>query len=153
MLHWLKKKAIDLFSPQDKERIVTAIKSAEHQTSGEIRVYIESECSHTDSLHRAIEVFDNLGMYKTDKRNGVLIYVAMKTRKLAVYGDEGIYQQVGKEFWDNQVEKMIHYFNRNDYPEGIATIVKEVGDALKQHFPYDAQTDKNELPDDIVFGN
>ena len=153
MLHWFKKKAIDFFSPQDKEQIVAAIKEAEHQTSGEIRVYIESECSYTDSLNRAIELFDNLEMYKTDKRNGVLIYVAMKTRKLAVYGDEGIYQQVGKGFWDGQIDKMIHHFNKNDYAEGIATVVSEVGNALKQHFPYNAQTDVNELPDDIVFGN
>lgn len=153
MLHWFKKKAKDFFSLQEKEQIVTAIKNAEHQTSGELRVYIESDCYYPDAMRRAIEVFENLEMYKTENRNGVLIYVAMNTRKLAIYGDEGIYQQLGKEFWDNQTEKLIHYFNKNDYADGIATIVDEVGKVLKQYFPYDNQKDENELLNDIVFGN
>jgi len=153
MFQFFKRKAVDFFSPQDKEQIVDAIKKAEHKTSGEIRVYIESDCNHTNAIDRAIEIFEDLEIYNTKQRNGVLVYVAIKARKLAIYGDQGIYESVGKEFWDAQVEKMIHVFNKNDYAEGIATIVKEIGDALRKHFPYDAQTDVNELPDDIVFGN
>ena len=153
MFQFFKRKAVDFFSPQDKEQIVDAIKKAEHKTSGEIRVYIESDCNHTNAIDRAIEIFEDLEIYKTKQRNGVLVYVAIKARKLAIYGDQGIYESVGKEFWDAQVEKMVHFFNKNDYAEGIATIVKEIGDALRKHFPYDAQKDVNELPDDIVFGN
>ncbi len=153
MFNLFKRKAVDFFSPQDKEQIVNAIKKAEHKTSGEIRVYIESDCNHTNAIDRAVEIFEDLEIYKTKQRNGVLVYVAIKARKLAIYGDQGIYESVGKEFWDAQVEKMIHFFNKNDYAEGIGAIVTEVGDALRKHFPYDAQTDVNELPDDIVFGN
>jgi len=153
MLNLFKRKAVDFFSPQDKEQIVAAIKKAEHKTSGEIRVYIESEYTATDTLTRAIEVFEDLEIYKTKERNGVLVYVAIKSRKLAIYGDEGIYERVGKEFWEKKVDKMIHFFNKNDYAEGIATIVEEVGEALRKHFPFDKKNDINELPDDIVFGN
>ena len=153
MFNLFKRKAVDFFSPHEKEQIVEAIKKAEHNTSGEIRVYIESECEHNNAIDRAMELFGDLEMYKTEQRNGVLVYVAIRTRKLAIFGDQGIYEQVGKEFWDEQVAKMIHFFNKNDYSEGIATIVEEVGDALRAHFPYNAQKDVNELPDDIVFGN
>ena len=152
MLPWFKKKAIDFFSIQEKERIVAAIKDAEHQTSGEIRIHIESKCLSNTPLNRAVELFSSLEMYKTNGRNGVLIYVAMKSKKLAIYGDEGIHQQIGKEFWNNQIEMMVHYFNANDFVEGIVATVGEVGNVLKEHFPYDNKNDINELPDDILFG-
>ena len=153
MFNLFKRKAKDFFSPQEKELIVAAIKKAEHRTSGEIRVFIESECTAIDALNRAIEVFEDLEMYKTEQQNGVVVYVAIKTRKLAIYGDKGIYERAGEAFWDKQVEKMIHFFNKNDYAEGIATVVEEVGEALRTFFPYDKENDVNELPDDIVFGN
>ena len=151
-MSWFKKQASDLFSEKEKEQIVTAIQNAEHQTSGEIRVYIESDCPKTETLDRAIELFGELEMHKTQERNGVLVYVAIKAKKLAIYGDSGIYERVGKDFWNQQIAKMVQFFNKKDYAQGIATIVEEVGEALKKNFPYDKQSDINELPDDIVFG-
>ena len=82
----------------------------------------------------------------------MLVYVAMKDRQLAVYGDEGIHQKVGDAFWNSAVKEMLQHFNSKNYSQGIATIVSQIGEALQQHFPYDAKTDINELPDDIVFG-
>jgi len=149
---WFKKKASDLFSEKEKEQIVTAIKNSEHQTSGEIRVYIESECPKQESLERAIELFGQLEMYKTKERNGVLVYVAIKTKKLAIYGDTGIYERLGKDFWNQQVTKILPFFNRNNYAKGIAAIVEEIGEALKKHFPYDNKSVINEVPDEIIFG-
>jgi len=149
---WFKKKASDLFSAKEKEQIVAAIKSAEHQTSGEIRVYIESDCPNPETLDRTKELFGDLDMRNTQERNAVLVYVAIKAKKLAIYGDVGIYERVGKDFWNQQVERMLHFFNKKDYAKGIATIVDEIGEVLKRNFPYDKQIDINELPDDIVFG-
>jgi len=149
---WFKKKASELFSVKEKEEIVTAIKNAEHQTSGEIRVYIESECPKQESIERAIELFGQLEMYKTKERNGVLVYVAIKAKKLAIYGDTGIYERVGKDFWYQQVTKILPFFNSKDYAKGIAAIVEEIGEALKKNFPYNKLSDLNELPDEIIFG-
>ena len=149
---WFKKKASDLFSEKEEEQIVSAIKNAEHQTSGEIRVYIESDCPKHESLERAIELFGQLEMYKTKERNGVLVYVAIKTKKLAIYGDTGIYERLGKDFWNQQVTKILPFFNRNNYAKGIAAIVEEIGEALKKHFPYDNKSVINEVPDEIIFG-
>ena len=105
-----------------------------------------------DPLMRAAEVFHVLKMTETTARNGVLVYVAMKDRQLAVYGDEGIHAKVGNAFWNMQVQKMLEHFNKNNYARGIAQIILELGEALFTHFPYDGKTDKNELPDEIVFG-
>ena len=152
MLELFKKKAPRFFSTEDQDKIVQAIKNAELQTSGEVRVYIESRCRFMDAIDRASELFFGLKMQETAQRNGVLVYVAMKDRQLAVFADEGIYQREGRDFWNGAVKKMLQHFNKENYPEGIATVVQEIGSVLSRHFPYDGATDKNELPDEIVFG-
>ncbi len=151
MLGLFKKKPVNYFSDAEKQIVTQAIEKAEHQTSGEIRVYIESHCK-ADPVTRAKEVFAQLTMHKTAERNGVLVYVAMKDKKLAIFGDEGIHTKVGDAFWQTQVGNILQHFNQQNYAEGIAAIVLEIGEALKTYFPYDEQGDKNELPDDIVFG-
>lgn len=141
-----------LFSEEQQRQIVDAIKSAEQQTSGEIRVYVERRCRYVDPLDRAAEVFAGLQMEKTAARNAVLVYIAVKSRQLALFGDKGIHEKVGDAFWNEQVRNIVGHFSRNDYAGGIARVVGEIGAALKEHFPYDKGTDINELPDDIVFG-
>jgi len=152
MLGLFKRKPVNYFSEQEKELIVQAIQNAESRTSGEVRIFVERRCRFVDPVMRAREVFHGLKMDETDARNGVLVYVAMKDRQLAVYGDEGIHAKVGNAFWNAEVQKMLQQFNKNNYAAGIAQIVHEIGEALITHFPYDAAGDKNELSDDIVFG-
>ena len=141
-----------LFSDEETRLIVKAIRHAEQRTSGEVRVFVESKCSWVDAIDRAAELFFKLQMDKTEHRNGTLVYVAVKDRQLAVFGDEGIHQKVGTAYWNNVVAEMLQSFNRHDYAKGIADCVIQIGDALTTHFPYERDTDKNELPDEIVFG-
>jgi uncharacterized membrane protein len=141
-----------LFDEKQQQQIVAAIQAAEHRTSGEIRVYVESRCRYVNPIHRAAEIFAGLNMEKTAARNGVLVYVALKDRQVALFGDEGINRKVGSAFWNEQVRNILSHFNKADYAGGIARVVTEIGAALQTHFPYDKGTDKNELPDDIVFG-
>lgn len=129
-----------------------AVREAERMTSGEVRVFVESRCRYMDAIDRAAEIFFQLKMDKTVDRNGVLVYVAMKDHQLAVFGDEGIDRKVGKEYWAQELKVMIRAFNRDNYAEGIRLCVEDIGKALHYHFPFNNDTDKNELPDDIVFG-
>jgi uncharacterized membrane protein len=141
-----------LFSEGEKAQIVSAIKDAETRTSGEIRVFIESHCKYVDPLDRAGEIFVSLKMEQTSARNGVLVYVALKDRQLALLGDRGIHEKVGDEFWQREVREILSHFNKSDYAAGIAKVVLDIGEALRLHFPYHEHGDINELPDDIVFG-
>jgi uncharacterized membrane protein len=150
MLSLFKKK--EFFTPEEKQTIVEAVQKAEQRTSGEVRVFVEHRCRYVNAIDRAIEIFENLQMHKTELRNAVLVYVAVKDRQLAVFGDEGIHKKVGDQYWANEIVKMINAFNRDNIAEGICQCVKDIGEALCTHFPYDKNTDKNELPDDIVFG-
>jgi uncharacterized membrane protein len=147
---WKKKK--EFFTAEEQQLIIEAIQNAERMTSGEVRVFVESKCSYMDAIDRAAELFFQLEMQKTDDRNAVLLYVAMKDRQLAVFGDEGIHKKVGDEYWNTEVKKMISNCNRENYAAGIAEVVKDIGVALTKNFPFNNDTDKNELPDDIVFG-
>ncbi|MBS1564903.1 MAG: TPM domain-containing protein [Bacteroidetes bacterium] len=141
-----------LLPAEDEQLVVQAIQASEKRTSGEVRVYIESRCRYVDALDRAAEVFGALKMHETKERNAVLVYVAVKDRQLAVFGDAGIHTRTGQQFWNDTVRVVMKEFNREHYGAGIAGMVTRIGEALQTHFPYNAATDTNELSDDIVFG-
>ena len=142
--------ARDFFTLEEQDDIRQAIMNAELDTSGEIRVHIENVCSG-DVLDRASYLFKNLGMTKTEQRNGVLIYLAVRNRKFAIIGDKGINSVVPPDFWDNIKMKMLDYFRDGNFCEGLIYAITESGKHLKQFFPY-KKDDVNELPDDISFG-
>ncbi len=142
----------DFFSGDEKRRIVEAIRHAEQQTSGEVRVYVESKNPYVATMDRAAEVFYDLKMDKTDHRNAVLLYIATTHKELALFGDEGIYEKAGELFWNNAVKKMLRDFVADDVCAGMIQCITTIGETLKEKFPYNREEDKNELPDEIVFG-
>ena len=139
-----------LLSKQDQQRIVEAIQQAEHQTSGEIRVHVESRCPG-DPLERAKAIFVKLNMHQTAQRNGVIVYLALKDRKLAIWGDKGINEKVPENFWQDVTQKMIDYFKKGKFTEGLVQGIGMIGEKLKAYFPYQ-KDDVNELTDDVSFG-
>ena len=133
-----------------KALIEQAIKEAELDTSGEIRVHLESKCP-SDPLQRAVYIFNYLKMSNTQARNGVLVYVAVESRKFAIIGDAGINNVVPDNFWDDIKDKMRASFLQGNYVEGLVIAIKETGASLKKYFPYQSD-DVNEQPDEISFG-
>jgi uncharacterized membrane protein len=147
-----KRSADTLLTASDKQSLVEAIQLAEKNTSGEIRVYVESKLGKGDALSRATEIFFKHKMNETKDRNAVLVYVAVNDKKLAIYADQAIYEKMGIEFWYSQVQEMTGHFKTMNYVQGISTVIYEIGQALSTHFPYDGATDKNELSDEIMIG-
>lgn len=137
-------------SEKEKKKIVAAIRDAEQTTSGEIRLYIENKCED-EPLKRAFQVFHELEMGKTTQRNGILIYIALDDRKLAIYGDEGIHQKVGDNFWGKELTQLKQHLSKRKNSEGICRCVESIGRQLSTFFPY-LEDDRNELDNDIVFG-
>jgi uncharacterized membrane protein len=116
----------DFFSTEEKNRIVSAIREAEKQTSGEIRVYVESRCRFVEALDRAAEVFTILKMGETTGHNAVLIYLAVKDRQLAIFGDSAIHEKVGEEFWRNEVIHMLTHFQNCHYADATVKVHEEI---------------------------
>ncbi len=138
------------FSQENELQITNAIRVAETNTSGEIRVHIEKHC-RGDVLDRAAYVFAKLEMHKTRLRNGVLFYLAVEDHKFAILGDAGINQKVPENFWEEIKKEMAVKFSEQKFTEGLSTGIKKAGEQLKQHFPWQ-EDDVNELPDEITFG-
>lgn len=144
------KPAKDFFTEEQRDDIRQAILNAELDTSGEIRVHIETTCKG-DVLDRAAYLFDKLGMQKTERRNGVLFYLAVKNRVFGVIGDKGINAVVPGDFWESLKALLMNHFREGHFTEGLIEGIGLVGDKLKKHFPYQTG-DVNELSDDISFG-
>lgn len=142
--------AKDLFTKEEQQQIVDAVKQAELNTSGEIKVHIERKCKE-DVLDHAAFIFEELEMHKTELRNGVLIYLAVEDRQLAILGDAGINLKVPKGFWEDTRDVMISNFKNGDFTKGLSEGIIKAGEQLKEHFPYQ-KDDVNELSDDISFG-
>lgn len=142
--------AKDLFTKEEQQQIVDAVKQAELNTSGEIKVHIEKKCKE-DVLDHAAFMFEQLEMHKTELRNGVLIYLAVEDRQLAILGDAGINLKVPKGFWEATRDVMISNFITGDFAKGLSEGIIKAGEQLKEHFPYQ-KDDVNELSDDISFG-
>jgi uncharacterized membrane protein len=141
----------ELFSPEDQHAIQQAIAAAEGNTSGEIRVHIDHKCSG-DPYERAIQVFQALKMHETSQQNGVLIYVATESHKMAIVGDKGINAVVPHHFWEDERDLMISHFKKGDFVGGLTRGIYLVGEQLKVFFPY-ASDDKNELSNEVTFDN
>jgi len=140
----------NFFTTQEKEDITIAIKNAELDTSGEIRVHIENTCKG-EVKDQAAYFFEKLEMHKTEQRNGVLFYLAVKNRKFAILGDIGINHVVEDNFWDDIRDHMLNHFRENNFVDGLVEGISMAGQQLKKHFPYQTD-DVNELSDEISFG-
>lgn len=141
----------ELFTKDQIKQIEAAIKQAEQNTSGEIRVHIERHIEE-DVLDHAAFIFEQLEMHKTKLRNGVLFLLVVEDRQLAIIGDAGINAKVKEGFWDEIRDHMVAQFKQGKYTEGLTEGILLAGKALKEHFPFDKKNDKNELSDEISFG-
>jgi uncharacterized membrane protein len=143
------------FSKAEQLEIVDAIGAAELNTSGEIRFHVERDVPTKDPINgdayqQARAVFAKLGMHQTESRNGVLIYLAVRTRKFAVVGDEELHKRVGDDFWVDVVKLMTEHFAQDLFGQGVATGITLIGEKLGEFFPYQ-DDDVNELSDEISF--
>lgn len=141
--------AKEAFSKEEQESIVQAIRDAEKNTSGEIRVHLDKVCPG-DPYKRAVKVFENLKMHKTAQRNGVLFYLSIEDHKLAIIGDKGIDEKVPSDFWNVILGDVVQLFKQGQLAKGLAYGIAKAGQQLSAFFPYH-KDDHNELSNDISF--
>ncbi len=139
------------FTEEEQKNIVAAIKEAEKNTSGEIKVHITTTSQWEDVVKQAAAVFDKLDLEKTKQRNGVLIYIAKDDRQFAIWADKGINDVVPIGYWESTIDLMRSYMKVGQYAEGVIKGIHMVGTKLKKYFPYE-KDDVNEIPDEISFG-
>lgn len=143
-------KVEDFLTQEEEQEIVEAIRVAEKNTSGEIRVHIEKTTS-MDAFDRAMEVFHLLKMDETELKNGVLIYLAVKDKTFVICGDKGINDVVANDFWDCTRDIMVAHFKKGNYKQGLIDGIINAGEQLKKYFPWQ-EGDTNELSNEISKG-
>lgn len=142
------------FSDDELHALTEAIRRAEANTSGQIRVHVERHVpkhhdgTAGDPLVRARHVFAHLGMHKTRHRNAVLIYLALDDRKLAIVGDDAIHDRVGDAGWQRVRDLMVDRLRAGRKLEALVTAIEDVGRVLHQHFP-GGPDDEGELSDEV----
>lgn len=134
----------------DDAKVTAAIAAAEARTSGEIRVFLSS-IACADPIAAATVQFERLGMTRTRARNGVLLFVAPRSRNFAVIGDEAVHQKCGPTFWTELAGAVGAHFARGAFTEGLVLGIERAGALLAQHFP-GGPDDHNELPDAVERG-
>jgi uncharacterized membrane protein len=147
----MKSKVEDFLTAPDEARVVEAIRSAESNTSGEIRIHLESTVQSDKAFDRAVEVFDFLHMNNTKHSNGVLIFVAIEDKTLVILGDKGINDVVPPNFWESTKNAIISQFKNKQFTQGLVDGVLSAGKQLQEHFPKKTG-DINELRDTISVG-
>jgi len=128
--------------------IVQAIREAEISTSAEIRVHYTTKKSNLHLLQEAEKTFVDLKMHQTENRNGVLIFIRLKSKEISIIGDIGIHQHVGNEFWEAVKDVMINTIKTSNITQGIITGVELAGKQLSNFFP-PSHENLNELTDEI----
>ncbi len=137
----------DFLTAKEEQEIIEAIRKAEQNTSGEIRVHIERTLK-IDAFERVMEVFRYLKMDNTKLQNSVLIYVAIDDKSFVIFGDKGINDVVDDDFWNTTKNVMQSYFKAGNYKQGLIEGVLKAGQELEMYFPWN-QNDINELLDHI----
>jgi len=141
----------DFFSEDDRTSIIKAIKEAESNTSGEIRVRVEVSAGE-DAMQTARKAFELLGMRETELHNGVLFYMSVEDRKFVILGDDGINEKVPDNFWDSVRDTVVGHFKEGSFAQGLSEGIKMAGEQLSTFFPHQ-KDDVDELPNAISFGD
>jgi uncharacterized membrane protein len=168
MAHWLARLIKHrLFDEDDAQRLLgkdalarieARVGASEKRHSGEIRVVVEAGLPfsylrrNATPRDRAVKLFGKLGVWDTERNNGVLIYLLLAERAIEIVADRGLNRVVSAAEWAEIAASMQSAFQAGDFEAGLLRAVDAVDALLVRHFaarPGDA--DVNELPDAPLF--
>ncbi len=144
-------KAKDFFTEKQLNDISEIISKAEATTTGEIRVHLHNSCKE-DVIKEAWKCFARLEMQKTQDRNGVLIFISVQDRQMAIVADEGINRCEEEGTWDRFLAQLIENFSQGKIEEGLKKCILSIGEELTKFFPKIPDINNtNELTNDVSF--
>ncbi|MGZ8260990.1 MAG: TPM domain-containing protein [Caldimonas sp.] len=168
MAHWtlrlLKHRMVDddaarrMLAKDAIARIEAHVVASEKRHSGEIRVVVEAGLPfsylrrNATPRDRAVKLFGKLGVWDTERNNGVLIYLLLAEHAIEIVADRGLNRVVPAAEWAQIAESMKDAFRASDFEGGLVRAVDAVDALLVRHFAALAgATDVNELPDAPIF--
>ena len=141
----------NFLAKSERAAVNAAIKDAERSSSAEVKLVLVRHC-WGDLKAKAHKVFGKLGLDRTEQRNCVLVMLVVTNREFLIYGDQGIHEKVGQDFWGDICDDMTDAFARDEFGEGLAAAVRQTGEKLALHFPFE-RDDVDEISNEIIYRN
>lgn len=141
------------FPPAAMRAIEKVVAEEERRHEGELRFAVEASLSAPEILRgaqsreRAIGWFGRLGVWDTEQKCGVLIYLLLADRRVEIVADRGIHSKVGSAAWEAICGEMQQEFARGQFERGVVIGLRAVSDLLAVHYPAGGGVNPNELPD------
>jgi uncharacterized membrane protein len=138
------------FSKADQQAIALAVKQAEQGHIGEIQVVIEghipaSQAYHQNTLHRARQLFAELGVWDTELNSGVLIYLNLCEKKVEIVIDRGIKNATEQAVWNEICLEIAKELSSGQYRLAMVNGVIKTGEILDLFYANKYTDSKNEL--------
>ncbi len=137
-----------LLTPEEEASLVDAIREQEARTSAEIRVCVSYKFILRPERY-AWRKFEEIGMCNTRHRNGALIVMMPRMKKVVILGDSGLHAVVPAGYWKEAVAAVVRQMHDADPLDALREGLRRLGDTLSTHWPREAG-DVNELPDEIL---
>ena len=141
---WLDERAI--------ATLTNAVKNGERGHGGELRLVIERRPlpGGTSAQAQAKRHFSTLGLWNTEDRSGVLIYLNLAARTLHILADSGVRAVLPQNVWDELAARSLRQFKAGNEIATLDTLIAESAALLRQHFGKADDPHGNELPDNPV---
>ena len=148
-------------------RLAARVAQSETRHSGEIRLCVEASLPPSYlwrhltqrtpvpqlARQRARMMFSKLGVWDTERNNGVLIYLLLAEHAIELVADRGVNRHVPQHEWQAMVHRMGAAFRDGRFEDGLTQALEEVSAVLVQHFPLaEGTANPNELPDEPSVG-
>jgi len=98
---------------------------------------------------QAFQEFYRLGLHRTERSTGVLLFVSLLEHRVVVLGDEGIDAEVDPELWVEATRAVLDGVASNDLRAGLVRAIELCGEVLAEAFP-SPDGGRNEVPDRLV---
>lgn len=114
-----------------------------------VQRFLTSNKDQRLQTHRRAEFeFYNLGMQKTKKATGVLIFVSLMERKAVILADKTISDKLPENTWAEALKVLIAGIKSHNVGEGIIKAIEHCSKILNAHFPPD-KDNPNEIADKV----
>jgi len=140
------------FPSEAFRRIEQAIRESEKLHGGEIRFAVEAALHPAQvwrgvtARSRAIALFAELGVWDTERNNGVLLYLLLADRDVEIVADRGFNGKVSAEEWERVCRRMETALRADRHADAVIDGIEALSPIIARHFPPVA-ADRNELPD------
>jgi uncharacterized membrane protein len=140
------------FPPDVLDAITQAIVAGERTHRGEVCVIVEKALPFgairqaLSPRQRALALFAEYGVWDTDERCGILVYINLADRKVEIVADRGIAGKIDPTTWETICAAMTTGFAQDRFREATLAALDAINHLLTTHFPANGPR-ANELPD------